>query len=538
MKFRNIFRILSAGIVLSCLASCHNKEAIFPDYEGGITTYFAYQYPVRTIVLGESETFDTSLDNQGKCIIYGTMGGAYKGKDVVVDIEVDNTLVDNLYFSDGSPVKYMPGHYYDLSATQLKYNGTHMGGVEVSLHDDFFADPAAIKNTYVIPVKMTNIVKGADQILTGTPSIEGETPARTNSDMWSVLPKDYTLYAVKYVNKWDGSWLRRGKDVVTGLDAGTYVRHAEYVENDQVTFLETQSLNSVTMPVETSRSYNKYTEGYALKLVNAEAKANAWESQVWYSMVNVPKSDDKPAKRDTLKQGNTYVLKGMVKATSDYQMGIFLQSTDHDEQVMNWNDNGTVKNFSIAATTEWTPFEVRLVVPKLSGAGKDKLSFNKLTFNFGDFAGTIYLDNLSLVTEGVDEANKIYNADFEEDYLVVKELNTGWHSWTNIEKRSDLGEGVTKVDVIVEPLKCNLLLTFDESGKCTVSSLNPEFPASGTGEYIKDGAPLAWGNKDRDLIRLSYNIKFAEYKTFETTDTLVSRSREIKHELFVPTYKE
>ena len=92
MKLNNIAKILLAGAAMSALASCHNQEKVFPDYDGGVTAYFAYQYPVRTIVLGESETFDNSLDNQHKCIIYGTMGGAYKGKDIVLDIAVDNTL--------------------------------------------------------------------------------------------------------------------------------------------------------------------------------------------------------------------------------------------------------------------------------------------------------------------------------------------------------------------------------------------------------------------------------------------------------------
>ena len=164
MKLRNIFRILSAGVVLASLASCHNQEKIFPDYEGGISAYFAYQLPVRTIVLGESETFDTSLDNQHKCIIYGTIGGSYKGKDVVIGIDVDNSLTENVYFPDGTPVKAMPENYYTLSSDRLDYGGTHMGGVEVTLTDAFFADPDAIKNTYVIPVVMTDIIKGADQI--------------------------------------------------------------------------------------------------------------------------------------------------------------------------------------------------------------------------------------------------------------------------------------------------------------------------------------------------------------------------------------
>ena len=252
MKLNNIAKILLAGAAMSALASCHNQEKAFPDYDGGVTAYFAYQYPVRTIVLGESETFDTTLDNQHKCIIYGTMGGAYKGKDIVVDIEVDNTLTDNLFYdAEGkNPVKAMPAGYYSLSGNQLKYDGNHMGGVEVQLTDAFFADPDAIKNTYVIPVQMTNIVKGADQILAGTPAIEGEPALKTDPTQWAVAPKDFTLYAVKYVNPWDGSWLRRGVDIITeNGETTTEVRHKQYVENDEVMFLTTKSLNSVTIPM-------------------------------------------------------------------------------------------------------------------------------------------------------------------------------------------------------------------------------------------------------------------------------------------------
>ena len=199
MKLNNIVKIVLAGAAMSSLASCHNQEQVFPDYDGGVTAYFAYQYPVRTIVLGESETFDTTLDNQHKCIIYGTMGGAYNGKDIVLDIEVDNSLTENLYFDAAceTPVKAMPAEYYTLSSDQLKYGGSHLGGVEVQLTDAFFADPDAITNTYVIPVKMTNIVKGADQILAGTPAIEGDNALRTDPTQWSVLPKYYTLYAIK-----------------------------------------------------------------------------------------------------------------------------------------------------------------------------------------------------------------------------------------------------------------------------------------------------------------------------------------------------
>jgi hypothetical protein len=347
MKLRNIFRILSAGVVLASLASCHNSEKIFPDYEGGISAYFAYQYPVRTIVLGESETFDTSLDNQHKCIIYGTIGGSYKGKDVVVDIDVDNSLVENLYFADGSPVQAMPENYYKLSGNQLNYGGTHLGGVEVQLTDAFFADPAALKNTYVVPVVMTDIVKGADRIKSGTPLIEGETPIRTNPALWNVAPMDYTLYCIKYVNQWDGSWLRRGVDQVTGQDAGTVVRHAQYVENDEVVRLSTESLDAVTIPVSTNISTvttTTVTSNYALHIVNPTVGDANWSAQVWYELA------------EPMKSGKTYTFKCRAAASEQYDWcSVFLQSSD-----------GADKNYNhgMSFTTEWRNVEFNVTPDK------------------------------------------------------------------------------------------------------------------------------------------------------------------------------
>ena len=508
MKLRNIFRILSAGVVLAGLASCHNKEAIFPDYEGGITAYFAYQYPVRTIVLGESETFDTSLDNQHKCIIYGTIGGSYKGKDVVIDIEVDNSLTENLYFADGSPVQAMPESYYKLSGNQLNYGGSHLGGVEVQLTDAFFADPAAIKNTYVVPVVMTDIVKGADQIKSGTPLIEGETPIRTNSALWNVVPMDYTLYCIKYINQWDGSWLRRGVDQITGQDAGTVVRHQPYVENDEVIMLSTESLDAVTLPVTTNVTktiVETFTSNYALHMVNPTANDANWKAQVWYTL-------DEP-----MKSGQEYTFKCKAAASEDYGWcSVFLQSTTTDDQ--NYNHG-------MSFSTEWK--EITMTVKP------DKDIYDKLTFNFGDKAITLMLDDVSFTEKGSD-VNLIKNGDFEN------QSTEGWSSWSGFEKIGG-GEGGVKTETIetveVNSKTCALKLTFDGSGNCTVSSGTEGITASGTGKYVKDGEKLAWGNKDRDGIYLDYTIDFGE-KKYASRDTLVSRSREVSLELYVPTYKE
>jgi hypothetical protein len=233
------------------MSSCKNQDISFSDYEGGTSVYFAYQYPVRTIVLGEDE-YDTTLDNQHKCKIYATMGGSYNGANVNVGIKVDNTLCEHLYFEDGTSVQPMPSDYYSLAGNKISYGGDVQGGVEVQLSDAFFADPAALRNTYVIPLIITDMT-GADRILTGTPLIDGDAPQRTNSDYWSVKPMDYVLYCVKYINKYHAYYLRRGIDKITenGLTT-TNTRHKESVEKDEVCGTITRSLNSVIFPVSTS----------------------------------------------------------------------------------------------------------------------------------------------------------------------------------------------------------------------------------------------------------------------------------------------
>ena len=508
MKLANIFRILSAGVLLAGLASCHNQEKIFPDYEGGITAYFAYQMPVRTIVLGESETFDTTLDNQHKCIIYGTMGGSYKGKDVIIAIDVDNALADNVYFPDGTPVKAMPEEYYTLSDNKLDYAGTHMGGVEVTLKDAFFEDPDAIKNTYVIPIVMTDIIKGADQIKTGTPVFENETPVRTNAALWNVQPMDYTLYGIKYVNPWHGSWLRRGEDVITGLDAGTVVRHEQYVENDEVVNLTTESLDAVIMPVTThinKKVTNTVTSNYALHITNSTVQDANWKAQVWYELA------------EPMVSGKTYIFKCRAAATQAYGWcSVFLQSSDGSAQ--NYNHG-------MSFSTEWKDVEIEIK--------PDQDVYQRLTWCFGDVEITLMMDKVSLTLKGSDE-NLITNGDFED------QTTTGWSSYSGYEKVGP-GEGgiITETVESTEAYSktCDVKLTFDAEGKCVLSSATEGMTVTGEGKFVKDGEKLAWGNKDRDGLYLVYTVDFGE-KKYAIKDTLVARSREIKLETYTPTYKE
>lgn len=239
--------------ILSMLfTSCHNQDWEFDDFDY-TTVYFAYQSPVRTIVMGE-DIFDTSLDNEKKCKIMATTGGAYTNKhNIIINCSVDNSLCDNLVFkSTMKDVVAMPTSYYTLSSNQIKIpKGSIIGGVEVQLTDAYFADPMALSTNYVIPIVMTE-VQNADSILRGKPSVDN--PNRCIAGDWSIVPKDYTLYAIKYINAWHANYLRRGVDVVTGNNGNaslnkTIVRRQAFVEKDEVCGMTTQSLKTAIFPV-------------------------------------------------------------------------------------------------------------------------------------------------------------------------------------------------------------------------------------------------------------------------------------------------
>jgi hypothetical protein len=239
-------------ILFITLTSCSNEDVVFDNFDYQ-SVYFAYQFPVRTITLGE-DVFDTSMDNEHKCRIMATLGGVYSNdKNVTIDVEVANPLTTGLLFkAAGADVIPMPSNYYSLLSDKIIISkGQITAGVDVQLTDAFFADPLAIKNTYVIPLKMTNVIN-ADTILSGKALVAN--PNRAIAADWSVAPKDFIFYAVKYVNPWDGFYLRRGKDVIVGNNGNTslnktIVRHQTYVEKDEVFKINTLSLTNIDFPV-------------------------------------------------------------------------------------------------------------------------------------------------------------------------------------------------------------------------------------------------------------------------------------------------
>ena len=237
--------IKMAAALLALMASftaCENGDQTFDDYEGGTTAYFAYQSPVRTIVLGDDE-YDTTLDKAHKLKILATFGGSYNGRNATVNVAVDNSLCDNLTFADGTPVKAMPKEYYQLSTTAFNFNGGMQGGTEVQLTDDFFKDPDAVKNTYVIPLVMQNQT-GFDRIATGTLK-EGKTGSRTNASIWETAPRDYVMYCVKYQNKYSGWWLTNHNTSTDNIEKASKVQITTRTLNSSVYTVEFQEGSNI-----------------------------------------------------------------------------------------------------------------------------------------------------------------------------------------------------------------------------------------------------------------------------------------------------
>lgn len=145
--------------------------------------------------------------------------------------------------------------------------------------------------------------------------------------------------------------------------------------------------------------------GYCLTMTNGTKLDNNWSAQVWYNFSS------------PLKKGTTYTFKCMAKATSEYNESIFLQSSTGGEQ-------GFPGGFNIG--TQWEEATLNFT------PSHDQI--DRFTFNFGDFEGTIYIDNVS-ITESGDIQNLVDNGDFEGGH------KNGWQSWSGYEALSKEGEG-------------------------------------------------------------------------------------------------
>lgn len=224
------------------LFSCENFDIDHPDYEY-TSGYFPYQFPVRTLVLGDY-IYDNSNDNAHKFVISVAMGGVYENKqDREFQIEVDESLCDNVLFGiDGDPIKSLPNSYYTLSDNSkiVIPSGKLNGGIEVQLTDAFFNDPLAIKNSYVVPIRLIGS-SDVDTVLFGNSASPNADPRVQGQ--WTVAPKNFTMFAVKYINEFHGTYFHYGQ---------SSVKDAANAELENTTYSETYVENNGTLKLVTT----------------------------------------------------------------------------------------------------------------------------------------------------------------------------------------------------------------------------------------------------------------------------------------------
>ena len=247
---KKIICILYTGILL---CSCTNRDIEFDDYDY-TTVYFPFQMPIRTLILGDESVGNNAIDLEKAFTIGITMGGVYENKkDRVVTIAYAPELAENIINTgSGDTLMLLPETYYDadfLNEAQLDVTipaGEFSGKTRIQLNDAFFQDPLSAEFHYVIPLRITNAV--SDSVLSGevASGVLLDTADVRILDHWKTLPKDYTLFGIRYINEVHGYYLYRGRRLnQTTNDTTTYAER--FLTDNVAALLATTSLTENIM---------------------------------------------------------------------------------------------------------------------------------------------------------------------------------------------------------------------------------------------------------------------------------------------------
>ena len=240
------------------LLSCENNDIKFDDLSYQ-TVYFPIQNPVRSIVLGDEIRSDNSIDLEKAFTIAANVGGLYENKETrnltirlapeLVPTDPLQLLITNTTPADTLVV--LPANYYKASSlTDIVIPaGKFDGRIRIDLTDDFFNDPKSVTLKYVLPLLIESS-KEKDSILQGKKLVPN--PLRTRVADWEPgkRPKDYTLYAVNYTNKYHGNHFHYGLDSI--FKGTTFSKRNVYstkpdITSNLVTLVTTTSLSEATI---------------------------------------------------------------------------------------------------------------------------------------------------------------------------------------------------------------------------------------------------------------------------------------------------
>ena len=211
--------VVIMALVFSLMA-CENQEIETDDF-GSTSVFFPYQTPARTLVLGEYDLGFNDNDNNGRFEIGVVMSGVFENQiDRRVFFELAPELIDaNILGVDSVNVQVLPSSYYTIEQQSPVTipSGSISGRIPIQLEDAFFDDPLSFNGEnethYVIPLRITDY-ENLDSLLTGVPLVDN--PIKIKEDDWNPAPKDYTLFGIKFMNEYQGVYLRRGEDNIVG----------------------------------------------------------------------------------------------------------------------------------------------------------------------------------------------------------------------------------------------------------------------------------------------------------------------------------
>jgi len=334
---KKILTILFTGILLY---SCTNKDIEFDDYDY-TTVYFPFQKPIRTLILGDESVGDNSIDQERAFSIGVTMGGVYENKqDRVVTIAYAPELGENIINSaTGDTLRLLPESYYDaefLNAAQVDLTiptGKLSGKTRIQLNDAFFQDPLSSGFNYVIPLRITNAP--SDSVLSGAVAsgVLLDTADVRDPEQWKTLPKDYTMFGIKYINAVHGYYLYRGQRLnLTTQETQSYSER--FLTDNVATILTTTSLTENIMDHAAGLS----TDGsYRMKLTFDHNNLDVVVSQADTATVDVSgtgvyySKDDSESESYNGNQHRTIYLDYIYNdGTDDYQVNDSLVFIDTD----------------------------------------------------------------------------------------------------------------------------------------------------------------------------------------------------------------
>ena len=334
---KKIISILFTGILL---CSCTNRDIEFDDYDY-TTVYFPFQMPIRTLILGDESVGNNSIDLEKAFSIGITMGGVYENKkDRVVTIAYAPELAENIiHTATGDTLSLLPETYYDadfLSEAQVNLtipSGEMSGKTRIQLNDAFFQDALSAGFHYVIPLRITSAI--SDSVLSGelASGVSPDDADVRKPEDWKTLPKDYTMFGIKFINAAHGYYLYRGQRLnLTTNETTTYADR--FLTDNVATLLSTTSLTENIMGHAAGMATD---ESYRMKLIFDHDNQDVVVSRVDTTTADVSgtgiyysKDDSESESYNGNKHRTIYLDYLFNDGTADYQVNDSLIFIDTD----------------------------------------------------------------------------------------------------------------------------------------------------------------------------------------------------------------